>query len=509
MASVPTFSNEFRECLKDGLRPKGDPRTGHKWTYTEFAKAVKKVPKTIENWIQNGKGPRELDVICRAFFGAVAQNEKGERQRRLENAHSQAWGKIEAKLVGAVSTATIALLNADDDSVHNWIDSRMLLTGSSEIDLWLYTSETVLGWLRTRLNECRARVRLLIRHAEGDNDVSGQVRASARLISDLAEMFPAVRISTRFYQHDPFLRLYTFANRESGRLGLVGLYYSAGPGRRLKGAESNELIICEQGSDFAGRLLERCQSRFDLAWVDLSVERAVQFDLDGVVIDSMPSYAAAWRSALSAHGCSVNNDDEFYMREGEEKKNTARLLYKRVKGVAPNEKLVSRIVADVETEYARSFQLRVVDGIKELLEELKLKGVGRSLVTGSSRKTFEFVRSHDAALFALFDVIVTADDTPAKKPSGDPYSCGASRLGMKSQSCVVVENAPLGVQSAKAAKMACLGLLLSSSPLSPEALLGKGAIAVARSIGELRRYLIFADANVPMQDLIEWISPGN
>ena len=70
------------------------------------------------------------------------------------------------------------------------------------------------------------------------------------------------------------------------------------------------------------------------------------------------------------------------------------------------------------------------------------------MVTGTSRRNIEH---HFGAWLQNFDAIVTADDVKRTKPDPEPYLQALAKLGLDAAACVVVENAPLGVRSAKAA----------------------------------------------------------
>ncbi|GAI93777.1 unnamed protein product, partial [marine sediment metagenome] len=57
-----------------------------------------------------------------------------------------------------------------------------------------------------------------------------------------------------------------------------------------------------------------------------------------------------------------------------------------------------------------------------------------------------------------FDVVITGDKTIRGKPFSDPYLKGAEELGLKPEECIVVENAPLGIQAAKSAGAYCIAI---------------------------------------------------
>jgi beta-phosphoglucomutase-like phosphatase (HAD superfamily) len=85
----------------------------------------------------------------------------------------------------------------------------------------------------------------------------------------------------------------------------------------------------------------------------------------------------------------------------------------------------------------------------------------------------------------LFETVVTAEDTARGKPDPEPYRLAAQRLGVAPSECLGVENAPLGVQSAKAAGMLCAAL----ETTLPASRLG-GADFVFHDVEALSRWLV-------------------
>ncbi|MGO9245133.1 MAG: HAD family hydrolase, partial [Verrucomicrobiia bacterium] len=59
---------------------------------------------------------------------------------------------------------------------------------------------------------------------------------------------------------------------------------------------------------------------------------------------------------------------------------------------------------------------------------------------------------------AHFDFIITGDEVPRAKPFPDPYLTAARQLGLRPEECVVVENAPLGIEAARNAGMRCVAV---------------------------------------------------
>jgi HAD superfamily hydrolase (TIGR01509 family) len=223
--------------------------------------------------------------------------------------------------------------------------------------------------------------------------------------------------------------------------------------------------------------------------------QAVLFDLDGVLIDSMPIHYRAWQQAFGAVGITTVTGHEVYEREGEAYEKTARELYWAHAGSEPAAEIVRRVVDDQQRHYRESFELVVVAGAVALLGRLQRDGVRLALVTGS-RLLPQALRARDE-LIGAFDVVVTGSETLRGKPAPDPYLRGLELLGdVDPDACLVVENAPLGVRAAVAANLACVAVL-NSSPLPAERLRRAGAQAVFRTLAEVDRALSPPSAGSP------------
>jgi beta-phosphoglucomutase len=178
--------------------------------------------------------------------------------------------------------------------------------------------------------------------------------------------------------------------------------------------------------------------------------RAVLFDMDGVITDTTPIHLKAWQEAFRPCGISVEKMD-VYLREGVKSRTMAQEIAKE-KGVCLKDEDLDRIVA----EKTRIFDMdavagaRTYDGVPETLRMLRNNGLRTALVTGSKASSAEKVLKA-VGVSELFDVIVTGDDTKKGKPDPEPYLKGIEKIGVNRLDCVVVENAPLGIRSAKAA----------------------------------------------------------
>lgn len=177
--------------------------------------------------------------------------------------------------------------------------------------------------------------------------------------------------------------------------------------------------------------------------------RAVLFDMDGVITDTMPMHLKSWREAFQPCGISVEKMD-VYLREGMKSREMAQKIAKE-KGVCLRDEDLDRIVAEKTRIFeGEASHARAYEGVPGTLRMLQNNGLRTVLVTGSKASSADTVL-RAAGVRDLFEVIVTGDDTKKGKPDPDPYLKAIEKIGVDRLDCVIVENAPLGIRSAKAA----------------------------------------------------------
>ena len=181
---------------------------------------------------------------------------------------------------------------------------------------------------------------------------------------------------------------------------------------------------------------------------------ALIFDMDGVLIDSMHLHALAWKNAFMEVGISIDEKDIFAL-EGENDVG----IVKRVLGM--NENASADMDTILTTVPARKHQLfdrdsvSLFDGVDYMLRQIKTK-FRLAVVSGSDRKIVEMMM--EKYFPGIFDVVVSGDDTKNGKPAPDPYNKAVEMLGISKDNCIVVENAILGVESAKNAGIFTIGI---------------------------------------------------
>lgn len=192
----------------------------------------------------------------------------------------------------------------------------------------------------------------------------------------------------------------------------------------------------------------------DVKGVKKKTVRAVLFDCDGVVADSMSDHAKAWVRAFRDSGVEVKKEWVFEY-EGAPFCELARAFYERC-GIEPKEKDIEMVAMRKERYFDELHEPRIYAGIFPILDLLQNRGISAGLVTGASRMALG--RTLPAEVVGRFQIIVTGDDVTQGKPHPEPYLLGAKLLDLEPADCLVVENGLFGIRAAKAAHMRCVAL---------------------------------------------------
>jgi HAD superfamily hydrolase (TIGR01509 family) len=178
--------------------------------------------------------------------------------------------------------------------------------------------------------------------------------------------------------------------------------------------------------------------------------KGVFFDMDGVLYDSMGYHADAWSNAFLHFGIDFP-PEMVYHNEGRTAQSTINLVYQQNAERDATESEIDQIYSK-KTELIEFFPEAVpFKGAKELMENLKCQGIEIWVVTGSSQEKFLDALLCDFEGLISKEKIVSAKDVKHGKPHPEPYLKALKKSGLKSEEVMVIENAPLGIQSAKAA----------------------------------------------------------
>ena len=178
--------------------------------------------------------------------------------------------------------------------------------------------------------------------------------------------------------------------------------------------------------------------------------RAVFFDQDGVLYNSMPYHAASWAWAMTKHGLPYT-EMECYRNEGRTSTGVIQEHHQQMFGTDATPELIEAIYQDKSahfTEMTGGFP-GIIPNVDKVLEYLNAHGIQCWVVTGSGQHNL--INALNKTFNNVFTGIISSFDVTKGKPDPEPYLKAWEKSGFKKEECMVIENAPLGVRAAKAA----------------------------------------------------------
>mgnify|MGYP001610034342 CR=1 FL=1 len=180
--------------------------------------------------------------------------------------------------------------------------------------------------------------------------------------------------------------------------------------------------------------------------------KGILFDFDGVIGKTMEDNYSAWKNSLSLFGIDLTKE-EYFLLEGVNTIELAKLLLRN------NGKDISQAAAIVKAKeeyYLKNNNFSLYDGVEETIHSLKKNGYLLAIVSAAN-----FSRLSNTlypTLLKEFNTVITGDKIARGKPFPDPYLTAAKELGIEPSECLVVENAPVGIEAAKNANMYCIAI---------------------------------------------------
>jgi beta-phosphoglucomutase len=210
-----------------------------------------------------------------------------------------------------------------------------------------------------------------------------------------------------------------------------------------------------------------------------SVCKAVIFDLDGTLIDSLPYHFLSFKDLLLEHGIKVPNS---YLK---------RLIGLPTEGILKDLKRrygfkenVSDLLEERRYHYFKFLGRRdiVFPGVKAAISKLRARGVRIAIATGSSEVIF--THSTDKDFQKLFDEVVTINDARKGKPNPEQLLLAARKLKVRPSKCMMVGDSVYDGIAARRAGMGFVGV--GSGFATKKELMRCGALKVMDSVRKLR-----------------------
>ena len=191
------------------------------------------------------------------------------------------------------------------------------------------------------------------------------------------------------------------------------------------------------------------------------MSKAALWDMDGVLVDTAPFHYQAWHSLLSGLGKEIS-EEEFRQTFGLRNDDILRIRL----GDLSDER-VADLGQRKEELFRQAIQgnVKALPGAVALVRRLREAGVKTAVVSSAPRRNVETLLG-SLGLSDAFESLVSAEDVERGKPDPQGYLAAAERLGVAPADCVVIEDAPGGVEAAKRAGMGCIGLASERDPAS-------------------------------------------
>jgi beta-phosphoglucomutase len=211
--------------------------------------------------------------------------------------------------------------------------------------------------------------------------------------------------------------------------------------------------------------------------------KGIFFDMDGVLYNSMPYHAKSWIQTFGEFKL-VLPEFEPYMNEGSTALFTVQQMFK---------KYLHREATSDECEHIRKRKHEVMAGMPPsdifpampgLLKVIHQQNIDCWVVTGSAQESLINRLVEEFGGILRREKMITAHDVTQGKPHPEPYLKAMQSSGYEKHQALVIENAPLGVRSAKAAGL--FTIAVNTGPLHCDVLLHAGADLIFHDTDELK-----------------------
>ena len=186
--------------------------------------------------------------------------------------------------------------------------------------------------------------------------------------------------------------------------------------------------------------------------------KAIMFDVDGVLVDSMRFQADAWVKTFQEAGITISRED-IYELEGSNDKRLIKSIFENA-GKEPEPWHFEQL-PEKKREALEFDRIKPFEGIPDCLKQLK-RHFRLAMVSGSNRNVVEKIVNNFFS--GCFEVIIAGGDLERGKPDPDPYLKALEKLDLAKNECIVIENAPLGITAARRAGLYCIAVASMLEP---------------------------------------------
>ncbi len=182
--------------------------------------------------------------------------------------------------------------------------------------------------------------------------------------------------------------------------------------------------------------------------------KAVLWDMDGTLIDSAAVHFRSWQDALAVEGYALTHENfvTYFGRRNDD-------IIRAYLGAQTPPETIDRISLDKEERYRAAIRRDGVvrlPGVERWLKRLAHDGWKQAIASSAPRLNVEAIL--DATGWACFAATTAAEDVAISKPDPAVFLLAAERLGVPPARCIVVEDAPAGIEGARRAGMRSVGI---------------------------------------------------
>ncbi len=200
--------------------------------------------------------------------------------------------------------------------------------------------------------------------------------------------------------------------------------------------------------------------------------KAVFFDMDGVLYNSMPNHAISWHNSMKKYGLLIS-EDEAYLYEGMRGVETIKLLALKQWNRTLDDETAKQMYAYKSSLYSSCPKADKIPDVELLMKKIKDQNLKILVVTGSGQRTLLDKIEEDFLGLIQKDYIISSKDVKHGKPNPEPYLFALERAKVHPYEAIIIENAPLGVRSGVASRV--FTIAVNTGPLKDEVLLQEGA----------------------------------
>jgi beta-phosphoglucomutase len=193
----------------------------------------------------------------------------------------------------------------------------------------------------------------------------------------------------------------------------------------------------------------------------LNPELALIFDLDGVVVDSMPTHTLAWERYLEKNGIDpLNVETRMHGKRNDDLVRDLFGTHLSASAIFDHGAAKERLFREM---IGATLETKLVPGIREFVAEAS-KAVPLAVGTNAEPANVDFILN-GTGIRKYFRAIVDGSQVARAKPAPDVYLRCAELMGVDPANCIVFEDSPVGIQAARGAGMRVVGLLTHASHL--------------------------------------------